>query len=175
MLQEKGDTFTWLYRHKNGSSQEVLRVQKQNGEMFLCKEQHQSWSCTASRVLLRDGLHLWIQDHQERLLLLVQKCSPEDVHYAVYSLKGQTKITIGREGMIACHHPCVSKQHAQLVMEQGEWYIEDLQSKNGVYVNQKRCQRTRLMVGDAIQLAHFTFLYAKSHLYICCLLYTSFM
>lgn len=167
ILQEHGDALTWLYRHKGKALQEVLRVQKQGDALFLCKGKQQSWSCVGSRVVLQDGLHVQIQEKQERLLLLASAYSVEDVHYDAYSLKGLTEITIGREGTIACRHPCVSKHHARLVYDAQEWYIEDMQSKNGVYVNQKRCQRTLLRIGDTIQFAHFSLIYVKTHLYVC--------
>ena len=44
-----------------------------------------------------------------------------------------------------------SRTHARIVLDEGSWYIEDLQSRHGVYVNGHRVERHRLASADRIE------------------------
>ena len=48
----------------------------------------------------------------------------------------------------------ISRQHAEIYVEQGTYYIRDLNSKNGTYVNEQPVQGpVRLQDNDMIQIA----------------------
>ena len=42
----------------------------------------------------------------------------------------------------------VSRQHAQIVKDQGQYFVEDLHSRNGTFVNGKRVTGTQLVHGE---------------------------
>ena len=70
--------------------------------------------------------------------------------------------TIGRApgNTIVLRDQMLSKRHAQIRREtDGNFYLEDLQSKNGIYVNNKRTVRHRLAHGDIVIIGsqHFKF------------------
>ncbi|HUA19796.1 MAG TPA: SpoIIE family protein phosphatase [Bryobacteraceae bacterium] len=44
----------------------------------------------------------------------------------------------------------ISRSHARIVLEEGEYWIEDLDSRHGVYINGKRIQRQKLNDGDRV-------------------------
>jgi pSer/pThr/pTyr-binding forkhead associated (FHA) protein len=51
--------------------------------------------------------------------------------------------------------PFVSRRHAQLVAEGGDWFLVDLASANGSFVNQRRVTGARrLEAGDLIQVGN---------------------
>lgn len=54
--------------------------------------------------------------------------------------------------------PQSSAHHAEAVVESGRWWIRDLESTNGTFVNGVRVARTRLRSGDCISFGedHFT-------------------
>ncbi len=58
-----------------------------------------------------------------------------------------------------CHLPLqdeqVSRQHAELRLDGGNWVILDSGSSNGVFVNQRRVSGARLQTGDVIQIGGF--------------------
>lgn len=71
----------------------------------------------------------------------------------VYRLE-QPETLIGRS---PASHLCVtddsiSREHAVVLFEGGDFLVEDLQSTNGTRVNGKRVRSTRLSDGDEIQI-----------------------
>jgi pSer/pThr/pTyr-binding forkhead associated (FHA) protein len=48
----------------------------------------------------------------------------------------------------------VSREHAAILYFAGEFFIEDLQSGNGTFVNGKRIERVRLRYGDRIRIGN---------------------
>ncbi|MDR3261601.1 MAG: FHA domain-containing protein [Tannerella sp.] len=59
---------------------------------------------------------------------------------------------IGREGDIPVIDDYVSRRHAKLTKEADGFYIEDLASKGGVYVNEKKVRRKKINVRDNVRL-----------------------
>jgi len=61
-----------------------------------------------------------------------------------------------RQNDIALNEPSISKTHCRIDHEEGHFYIEDLGSLHGVYVNATKVQRTELTPGCQIQLGNVT-------------------
>jgi signal transduction histidine kinase len=58
----------------------------------------------------------------------------------------------------------VSRRHAELTPDDGLWYIRDLESQNGTYVNGVRiADRTRLRPGDQIRTGSSLFVFGSTH------------
>lgn len=52
----------------------------------------------------------------------------------------------------------ISRQHAQIVESHGAFFIEDLRSRNGTYVNEKQVHKAQQLVnGDIVRLCEFLF------------------
>jgi hypothetical protein len=69
------------------------------------------------------------------------------------------RLLIGREPScdICLPHPGVSRRHAQLqANEQGRWLLQDLNSRNHVYVDQKPIQQVVLEPGKPFRIAEYT-------------------
>ncbi len=67
---------------------------------------------------------------------------------------------IGREralANVALRDPNVSRQHAQLTFTGSDWSIEDLNSTNGTFVNNRRITRCPLRNGDMLTFGLSTF------------------
>jgi hypothetical protein len=67
-------------------------------------------------------------------------------------------LLIGREASCDIHlaHPAVSRRHAQLqATEQGRWLLQDLQSRNHVYADNRPVQQIVLEPGKPVRIAHF--------------------
>lgn len=69
-----------------------------------------------------------------------------------YVPRNPCTLTIGRdEGSgIVLHSRYISGSHARLTWQDGGWLVEDDNSRNGTYVNNRRCTKTQLSPGDVI-------------------------
>ena len=67
---------------------------------------------------------------------------------------GGSRVTIGRsrECDVVVDDANVSRRHAELRLEDGEWHVVDLGSTNGIKVNRRRVDHARLGHGDRITL-----------------------
>ncbi len=60
----------------------------------------------------------------------------------------------------------ISRRHARLYVEHGAWHVEDLNSTNGVRVNDSQVQSMRLIEGDSIAFGRVVYTYnlaSQSH------------
>ncbi len=64
-------------------------------------------------------------------------------------------LVIGRRDRcdITLAFPNISSQHCELVFKNGYWEIRDLNSRNGIKVNEERCDSKWLMPGDVVSIA----------------------
>jgi pSer/pThr/pTyr-binding forkhead associated (FHA) protein len=64
-----------------------------------------------------------------------------------------TGLTIGREtdNMLILPDPSVSRHHARIAVENGALVVYDLNSTNGVYVNEQRVSKQSLRAGDIVR------------------------
>jgi hypothetical protein len=79
----------------------------------------------------------WQADHQEQVR---QFSSPE--------------VTIGRDPSSECHlqDDTISARHARLTFHHNQWWLEDLQSTNGTFLNQERLDvPTVIVTGDELR------------------------
>lgn len=67
------------------------------------------------------------------------------------------KVTIGREtdNMIQLPHEKISKHHGVILQSKDGWVIEDLRSRNGIYVNGHRTTRSDLKNGDCVKIGPY--------------------
>ena len=71
------------------------------------------------------------------------------------------RMTIGRrpDSDIFLDDVTVSRDHALLVRRAGDYYLDDLGSLNGTYVNRHRIESHRLEDGDELQVGKFKLTY----------------
>jgi hypothetical protein len=76
----------------------------------------------------------------------------------VVQVGGQTKVfstdfTAGRQGSLAVGDDHASNHHARFQFAHGSWYVEDLRSTNGTYLNGRRMfSAQRLRKNDKIRI-----------------------
>jgi hypothetical protein len=73
----------------------------------------------------------------------------------VVPLAEDRPLVIGRKGKLRIDDRQISRQHARVVRRDDAWYVEDLGSKNGTFINQVRVTRTeRVEPGDTIRIGN---------------------
>ena len=74
----------------------------------------------------------------------------------IFPLDGE-RMTIGRrpDSDVFLDDVTVSRDHALLVRRGGDWYLDDLGSLNGTYVNRRRIESHRLDDGDELQVGKY--------------------
>jgi len=79
--------------------------------------------------------------------------------YAGYSIPVRDGFVIGSSFACALRlsDPSVSWQHARLRFVNGQWYIPEMNSKSGLYVNGKRVQAVPLNKGNRIRVGSIEF------------------
>jgi|SRR5690625_1537572 len=80
-------------------------------------------------------------------------------HYSIEDV-----LTLGRQGDndIVIKDPFVSKKHLKIVEDEEEYYLEDLNSSNGTFLNGERIQdAVRLSNGDKISIGNVEFLFVE--------------
>lgn len=97
---------------------------------------------------------------------------PEDAPYLVDQQGTSTeKISVPAGGLTIGRHPenrlhleetLVSRQHARIVIEDGNYVLYDLDSANGTWVNDRQIGRRILQAGDVIQIGLTRFVYYRS-------------
>lgn len=75
----------------------------------------------------------------------------EDRIFHAYRLPEEGEVIIGRkQGDLCFDQPLLSSRHACFYRQAQGWWIKDLHSTNGVYVNRKRIEQQMLKIGDCI-------------------------
>jgi pSer/pThr/pTyr-binding forkhead associated (FHA) protein len=65
------------------------------------------------------------------------------------------EFTAGRQGALAVTDEYASNQHARFQIAHGQWYVRDLGSTNGTWLNGRRIHAAqRLKKGDKIKIGH---------------------
>lgn len=80
-------------------------------------------------------------------------------HYSIGN-----RLTLGRKGDndIIVKDPFVSKYHLQIMEDEGDFFLEDLNSANGSFLNGEKIQDAiKLMNGDRITIGNVEFLFVN--------------
>ncbi|HEY9702706.1 MAG TPA: FHA domain-containing protein, partial [Allocoleopsis sp.] len=100
--------------------------------------------------------------------VLASQCAnvPVQIFSQPFTLVPNQKFTIGRKTSknLFIEHPSVSRDHAQIEWEQNYFYITDLNSTNGTYVNGQRItQKYQLRTGDIIYIGATRLIFDESN------------
>lgn len=126
-----------------------------------------------SRTLC-DGDFIRIDDGVETIengVLFVFASQESDSIWETFEIEGKEKIKIGRDENcdVVLSHITVSKVHAIIYKEQGNYYITDSGSTNGVIVN-NQCVigKVRLHEKDVIIISNSKLIFTSSGISYCC-------
>jgi len=79
-----------------------------------------------------------------------------------YTLDSDVTIGRGNQNDIVIKDSYISKKHAQITIDEEEFFLEDLESANGTYINEDRISDVvKLKNGDRIKLGEVEFLFVN--------------
>lgn len=82
---------------------------------------------------------------------------------ADYRLRGDATVVGRREGQIILDDPSVSARHFQVEEFSGRFFIRDLKSSNGTFLNGRMVRSAQLRSGDRIQAGSTLFTFSVRH------------
>ena len=75
-----------------------------------------------------------------------------------YPLRAITTLGRSANNMIVVHDDFASGEHARIVLEDGQWWLEDRDSRNGTLLNNAAIDRRAILAdGDVIGIGNFSF------------------
>lgn len=119
---------------------------------------------------LHDGDKIYFQENDSNRLVAIfsSRVAQQSDHFEGYDLVGKSQFTIGRlpGNDIVIPHPSVSRQHCFITLENGEYYIADNNSMNGVLLNGVQlAKKQKLNPMDKITIADTTLIFSDGKLF----------
>jgi pSer/pThr/pTyr-binding forkhead associated (FHA) protein len=108
-------------------------------------QEHAAWGAAASAVAgRRRGTRVEAIGNPALLIRTGDQSRPFDANF-----------TVGREGNLAIDDEFASSFHARFQVAHGRWYVEDLGSTNGTWLNGRRIQTAQwVKKGDKVRIGH---------------------
>jgi pSer/pThr/pTyr-binding forkhead associated (FHA) protein len=118
------------------------------------EEEQQAWRAAVSAVAAQTGNTL-VEAAAPNRSLLIQAGDQRHTFHANF--------TTGRQGTLAISDEFASSRHARFQIAHGLWYVEDLGSTNGTWLNGRRIRAPqRLKKGDKIRIGHTVMIVVSS-------------
>lgn len=153
LLPHKSEGKFWIHRTIDGKSVPFVEVYVHHHTYYmhanaLCQFLHKQ-----EQIQLNVETRIQVVSKEETLHLVISAYEKESRYWDCYTVEDD-ELYIGRDATcdIQYRNRFVSAQHARLWKEDTVWWMEDLQSSNGVYVNGKRMQRCQLQSMDMAQI-----------------------
>jgi pSer/pThr/pTyr-binding forkhead associated (FHA) protein len=113
----------------------------------LTEQEQQAWKAVVSAVAGRAGVTLADADIVPTQTIHVQVGDQRSSFH--------TEFVAGRQGALVVSDEYASNHHARFQLAHGFWYVKDLGSTNGTWLNGRRIHAPqRLKKGDKIQIGH---------------------
>lgn len=104
-------------------------------------------------VSIKDGAYLKLINRKDTLSFKVKE---------YYPVEDEVSIGRGNDNQIVIKDPYISKRHLKIVKDEGDYYLEDLNSANGTYLNgDKVMDVVQLENGDRITIGQVEFLFVN--------------
>lgn len=90
-----------------------------------------------------------------------EKASFVSLDGITFTIEDNTIIGRGTDCNLILKDIKVSRQHARIVIREGIWFIQDIDSTHGIYVNGEKVKASRLDGGETIRIGKSEFIFRK--------------
>lgn len=160
-LPEKVNGQFWItHRTENNIEEKIVSVEAVGGHWVLKTGRNafiKNANGSTAREICVEPLNfynIFIVSSGESAFLFSEPVTDDRRKYKKYMLPYSGRITIGRSPScdICYKNAFVSSKHAELIINGGEVYLNDLGSSNGTFVNGRRVARHRLLPSQTIYI-----------------------
>ena len=141
---------------KNNKTRMLINIQEENGNWVAKSNKHvRIWqeNRETEQVVLENYQYLLLQVKGEEGFLVMYVCPVNDESFIGITPIGNTDFYVGKETRndISCNNPLIEPQHAKITYADNNWFIEDLNTKYGTFIDNKIInQRVKLYHGSVI-------------------------
>lgn len=147
----------WLYETVDESDQRLVSIEGINDEWIL-KSTRQVKLLDSHNNALKNtavspsSIYVLGKEDGEKVFVFTEPITEDRQVFTKYLVKEDVDLTIGRteQNDVCYSNKVVSSKHALLSYRNGKWFIQDVNSTNGTFVNETRVQKAELNVGDTI-------------------------
>ncbi len=146
---------------EQGEVTHLISIKEQEGKWVAISNKEVkivSGKQTLSSLVLEDYQFIFLQVKDRIGYVMLYVCPLNDKTMIKVKIPEDAALTIGHDqtNSIVCHHSLISPIHVRLTCQKGTWILEDLDSKYGTFVNNKRVAKLqRLYPGDVIFIMGF--------------------
>lgn len=168
-LPEKIKGQFWLYESVAGKDERLVNIEGV-GDEWIMKSTRQAQildnnnNTIKNTVILPQNIYVLIKLDGEKIFVFAEPITEDRQIFTKYLLRDDADLTIGRneQNDICYMNKVVSSRHASLSYRGGSWFIQDLESSNGTFVNGDRVKNTQLHVGDVVFIMGFKIIIGKN-------------
>ena len=152
-----------------GNTRNLINVEADNGKWKI-KSDFETKIMSGNNIVDSAYLNeysiyfLKINTDNEYVILYCSPSMDNKLSKLKVSRNGDFVIGSGNQTHITYSYPYVSKQHAKLTYTNGNWIIQDLNSKYGTYVNNQAVSKKVLNYGDIIFIMGLRIIVMKDYL-----------
>lgn len=156
-LPEKVKGQYWLYETSENTDKYLVSIEGVNDEWILkstrdVKILDSNNNSLKNTVINPLSIYVLGKKNGEKVFVFTEPITEDRQIFTKYLVKDDIDLTIGRseQNDICFVNKVVSSKHALLTHRNGKWFIQDTNSTNGTFVNEKRVVKSELNVGDTV-------------------------
>ncbi len=169
-LPDKVNGQYWLYSPvSNGKTVKVVSIEGINNEWVIRSNRNYSIigannAVIKSAVLSETNSYRLKNTNGDVYCIFTEKVTEDRQIFSKYLIRNAVKLVVGRNEQcdITVSNHLVSSKHFELIMSNGLWTINDLNSSNGTFVNDMRVTSAQLKYGDVIKVMGFKLIVGKN-------------
>lgn len=156
-LPEKVKGQFWLYETLDTGDERLVNIEGINDEWIMKSTRHvkiydNSNHALKSTAIQPQSIYILKKADGEKIFVFTEPLTEDRQIFTKYLVKDNVDLSIGRTEQNDIVYPSkvASSKHAVLSYRAGKWFVQDMNSTNGTFVNGTRVTQSGLNIGDTI-------------------------